>query len=141
MYKSQVAKMWCQACETRWRKKRIKKKMWCQACETRWRKKRIKKYKVRPFGHWLYKFNSSFYTCALYSFHITSESRNSLPVVIFNILEIIYGLSHQRHIPNKLRAFPHLEFVDCSHHIGQIKHKWTMLTYPTSSCQPNFSLF
>ena len=34
-----------------------------------------------------------------------------------------------RDIPNKLRAFPHPEFVDCSHHIGHIKHKGTMLLH------------
>ena len=50
---------------------------------------------------------------AMYSFHVTSQKesvcRNFERQIPWkeHILEVIYGLSHQRHIPNKLRFFPH----------------------------------
>ena len=51
--------------------------------------------------------------CAMYSFHLTSQKESAccnferqIPWRD-HILEVIYGLSHQRHIPNKLRLFPH----------------------------------
>ena len=50
---------------------------------------------------------------AMYSFHVTSQKESAccnfesqIPWRD-HILEVIYGLSHQRHIPNKLRLFPH----------------------------------